>query len=323
MAELTRYRPAPVPGAYDPYAEYFEEREAEADWLSKTNREQESGRTHENPSMYADERLRLYDDSGYFDSGFEPSPEFNERLDMLSSAEERARNPHSGVAPQLRSPTLDYDKGADPNNSGESNRGGGVLAAHASTPPSAPPPSSRGFVPPPPRSRPDRGEPSRFTPPPPRPRPARGATAAATPANREEQAAVATVEENPQAALSMIGQMLEGLSTPAVSAEQTAEQKQSRRSMALLIGGLATMAEASRPGATALGALGAGGLAGVGQLQQMTAQDKAANAAKEKTRGDTIKELRSLAKDERDFGLEEDKHLEKVAEQQGDTGRNR
>ena len=120
------------------------------------------------------------------------------------------------------------------------------------------------------------------------------------------------VAENPKQALGMLDKHMDLLSKPAVTPEQMEQQKKSRRSMALLMAGLATIAEASRPGATGLGSLARGGMAGLGELERMKTRDTGANAAKEKARGDQIKELRELGKEERDFSLKEAEYERKV-----------
>ena len=129
---------------------------------------------------------------------------------------------------------------------------------------------------------------------------------------RDEKEVNEAVAINPKGAASTLNKMFETLSQPAVSDDQLAEQQKSRRAMALLVSGLATMAAASKPGATFLGSLGEGGLVGVGELQRLQERDKGTNAAARKARDDKVKEMRDFAKDERDFGLKEAKHLENV-----------
>ena len=81
------------------------------------------------------------------------------------------------------------------------------------------------------------------------------------------------------------------LTSPAVSRRRRWRTQTASRAagMALLMGGLATMVEASRPGAyRARRAWGRGGLAGVGQLQQAAgARTLRPTAAKETARGDS------------------------------------
>ena len=281
----------------------------------------------------------------------QPAPIPDGRL-MLFPEQGQLQSPYAGVAqPQLRSPTLDYDKMAARPPAPESLRGVAArdlrqraafrsreLPIGALDRPMMPPPvdvtrdtqardaeGQLGGALPPNEGSDSQGE-------------TRGSMQEAFPIDkpllsndgpvppataddilftegnkpRDEKEVNEAVAINPKGAASTLNKMFETLSQPAVSDEQLAEQQKSRRAMALLVSGLATMAAASKPGATFLGSLGEGGLAGVGELQRLQERDKGTNAAAMKARDDKVKEMRDFAKDERDFGLKEAKHLEKV-----------